>query len=54
MDCKCLECDCNVIHDTVVNNTLKAMPSGMVIEKIASFLRLLGIILGKDTFCFRF
>ena len=35
MDCKCLECDCNVIHDAVVNNTLKAMPSNRVIEKIA-------------------
>ncbi|UKI28143.1 MAG: metalloregulator ArsR/SmtB family transcription factor [Clostridium sp.] len=42
MDCKCLECDCNVIHDTVVNNTLKAMPSGMVIEKIASFFKVIG------------
>lgn len=42
MDCKCLECDCNVIHDTVVNNTLKAMASGMVIEKIASFFKVIG------------
>ena len=42
MDCKCLECDCNVIHDAVVNNTLKAMPSGMVIEKIASFFKVIG------------
>lgn len=42
MDCKCLECDCNVIHDTVVNNTLKAMPGGMVIEKIASFFKVIG------------
>lgn len=42
MDCKCLECDCNVIHDTVVNNTLKAMPSGMVIEKIAAFFKVIG------------
>ena len=42
MDCKCLECDCNVIHDVVVNNTLKAMPSGMVIEKIAGFFRVIG------------
>ena len=42
MDCKCLECDCNIIHDAVVNNTLKAMPSGKVIEKIASFFKVIG------------
>lgn len=42
MDCKCLECDCNVIHDAVVNNTLKAMPSCKVIEKIASFFKVIG------------
>lgn len=42
MDCKCLECDCNVIHDAVVNNTLKAMPSNMVIDKIAGFFRVIG------------
>lgn len=42
MDCKCLECDCNVIHDAVVNNTLKAMPSNRVIEKIASFFKVIG------------
>ena len=42
MDCKCLECDCNVIHDAVVNNTLKAMPSGRVIEKIAGFFKVIG------------
>lgn len=42
MDCKCLECDCNVIHDAVVNNTLKAMPNGMVIEKIAAFFKVIG------------
>ena len=41
MDCKCLECDCNVIHDTVVKNPLKAMPSGMVIEKIARFFKVI-------------
>ena len=42
MECKCLECDCNVIHDAVVNNTLKAMPSGKVIEKIAGFFKVIG------------
>lgn len=42
MDCKCLECDCNVIHDAVVNNTLKAMPSNRVIEKIAGFFKVIG------------
>ena len=42
MDCKCLECDCNVIHDAVVNNTLKAMPSNRVIEKITGFFKLIG------------
>lgn len=42
MDCKCLECDCNVIHDAVVNNTLKTMPSNRVIEKIASFFKVIG------------
>ena len=42
MDCKCLECDCNVIHDAVVNNTLKAMPSARVIEKIAVFFKVIG------------
>ena len=42
MDCKCLECDCNVIHDAVVNNTLKVMPSNRVIEKIAGFFKVIG------------
>ena len=42
MECKCLECDCNVIHDAVVNNTLKAMPSNRVIEKIAGFFKVIG------------
>ena len=42
MEFKCLECDCNVIHDAVVNNTLKAMPSNRVIEKIAGFFKVIG------------
>lgn len=42
MDCKCLECDCNVIHDVVVKKTLKDMPSGVVIKKIANFFKVIG------------
>ena len=42
MDCKCLECDCNVIHDEVVKKTLKDMPSDTVIKKIASFFKVIG------------
>ena len=42
MDCKCLECDCNIIHDAVVKKTLKDMPSSAVIEKIANFFKVIG------------
>ena len=42
MDCKCLECDCNIIHDAAVKKTLKMMPSGIVIEKIANFFKVIG------------
>ena len=42
MDCKCLECDCNVIHDSVVKKTLKEMPKDVVITKIANFFKVIG------------
>lgn len=42
MDCKCLECDCNIIHDVAVKKTLKDMPNNVVINKIANFFKVIG------------
>lgn len=42
MDCKCLECDCNIIHDAVVKKTLNDMPNNVVINKIANFFKVIG------------
>lgn len=42
MDCKCLECDCNIIHEAAVNKTLRDMPSNAVISKIANFFKVIG------------
>ena len=35
-------CDCNVIHQDVVNNTLKNMPDGDTFNKLAEFFKILG------------
>ena len=35
-------CDCNVIHDEVVENTIKEMPKEDTFNKIAEFFKILG------------
>ena len=35
-------CDCNVIHQDVVDNTLKSMPDGDVFNKLAEFFKIIG------------
>ena len=35
-------CDCNVIHQDVVNNTLKNMLDGDTFNKLAEFFKILG------------
>lgn len=35
-------CDCNVIHQDVVDKTLKKMPEGNVFNKLAEFFKILG------------
>ena len=37
-------CDCNVIHQEVVDRTLKNMPDGDIFNKVADFFKLLGDI----------
>ena len=35
-------CDCNVIHQDVVNNTLKNMPDADTFNKLAEFFKIIG------------
>ena len=35
-------CDCNVIHQDVVNKTIKNMPDGDTFNKLAKFFKILG------------
>ena len=35
-------CDCNVIHQDVVNNTIKNMPEENTFNKLAEFFKILG------------
>ena len=35
-------CDCNMIHQEVVNKTLRKMPDGDLFNKLAEFFKILG------------
>ena len=35
-------CDCNIIHQDIVDNTLKRMPEGDIFNKLAEFFKILG------------
>ena len=35
-------CDCNIIHQEVVDKTLKKMPDGDLFNKLAEFFKILG------------
>ncbi len=35
-------CDCNIIHEEVVNNTLSKMPDADLFNKLAEFFKILG------------
>ena len=35
-------CDCNVIHQDAVDNTIKKMPDGYTFSKLAKFFKILG------------
>ncbi len=35
-------CDCNIIHQDVVDDTIKKMPDGDVFNKLAEFFKILG------------
>lgn len=35
-------CDCNVIHQDVVNNTVKKMPDSDTFNKLAEFFKIIG------------
>ena len=35
-------CDCNVIHQDIVNKTIKSMPDADIFNKLAEFFKILG------------
>ena len=35
-------CDCNIIHEDVVKNTLKSMPKPEMFEQLAEFFKIIG------------
>ncbi len=35
-------CDCNIIHESVVNDVIKRMPSDIVFNKLTHFLKIMG------------
>ena len=35
-------CDCNIIHQDIVDNTLKRKPEGDIFNKLAEFFKILG------------
>lgn len=35
-------CDCNIIHQDIVNDTLQKMPDGDLFNKLAEFFKILG------------
>ena len=35
-------CDCNIIHQEIVDDTLKKMPDGDLFNKLAEFFKILG------------
>jgi len=42
MECKCNKCDCNIIHEDIVDKAKKAMPKENVFKRLVNFHKLMG------------